>query len=154
MPIPLVAALLLAEAVILVAILFVVYKFQSRPRARATRVSQRRDTTGWVYEFVDPDSGNAVYVGRGVNVEKRVDQHLRAAMTTGLFYMWIADHIQKGKRPIVRVVGHGDNKDEVAMLESERINMHIIAGNKLFNQRKEAPQSRLAQYVTIEKLED
>jgi hypothetical protein len=152
MPIPLVATLLFAEAVILVTGLFIAYKLQTRPKARVT--TQRKDSPGWVYEFIDPDSGNAVYVGRGVNVEKRVDQHLRIAMTTGLFYMWIAYHIQKGKRPIVRVVGHGDNRNELALLERERISMHIAAGYKLFNRQKEAPQSRLAQYVTIEKLED
>ncbi|SRR6266566_953066 len=154
MAIPLVAALLFAEAIILVAALVLIYKFQFKPKARTTRSTQRRDTPGWVYEFVDPDSNDTVYVGHGVNVERRISQHLRVAMTTGLLSMWIADLIRNGKRPIVRVVAHGNNKDEVAMLESERINMHIAAGNKLFNHRKEAPQSRLAQYVTIEKLED
>jgi hypothetical protein len=154
MPITLVAALLLTEAVIIVAALIVVYRLQTRPRSRTTIATQRRDAPGWVYEFIDPDSGNTVYVGRGVNVEKRVDQHLRAAMTTGLFYMWIADQIQNGKRPIVRVVAHGNNRNELALLERERISMHIASGCKLFNRQKEAPQSRLAQYVTIEKLED
>ncbi len=113
-----------------------------------------RDVPVWVYKFVDPDSGDTVYDGRGVNVEKRVDQHLRAAMTTGLFYMWIADKIQNGKRPIIRVVAQGSNRIEAAALEQERINLHAAAGNKLFNQKAARPQSRLEQYVTIEQLGD
>lgn len=115
---------------------------------------KRHDIPGWVYEFVDADSGSVVYVGRGYNVERRVDQHLRAAMTTGMFYRWIAEQLQSGKRPIVRVVAHGSNTGEAAMLEHERINMHVAAGTKLFNKIPASPQLRIAQYVTIEKLED
>ena len=56
--------------------------------------------------------------------------------------MWIANHIQNGKWPIVQVVAH---RNELAKLERERISMNIASGCKLFNQQKEAPRSRLAQ---------
>jgi GIY-YIG catalytic domain len=111
MPIPLVAVLLLAEAVIIVAVQFLIYKFQVKPKAKTTIVAQRRDAPGWVYEFIDPDTGVTVYVGQSVNVEKRVDQHLRASMSTGLLYMWIADLVQHGKRPIVRKGAYGNGKE-------------------------------------------
>lgn len=109
-------------------ILFYRYKLRS-----SKDFIKRRDTPEWVYEFVDPDSGSPVYVGLGVNVEKRVDQHLRTAMTIGLFYMWIAEKIQSVKRPLVRVVGYTNNRSEAASLEQEHINIHVTAGNKLFN---------------------
>src|SRR5215469_8711728 len=97
-----VAGLLLLEAALILFALFLFSRYRLRSGKAKTPI-KRRDTPEWVYEFVDPDSASTVYVGRGVNVERRVDQHLRAAMTTGLFYMWIAEKIQNGKRPIVRV---------------------------------------------------
>ena len=147
-----VAGLLLLEAALILFALFLFSRYRLRSGKAKTPI-KRRDTPEWVYEFVDPDSASTVYVGRGVNVERRVDQHLRAAMTTGLFYMWIAEKIQNGKRPIVRVVAYGNTRNEATALEQERINMHVTAGNKLFNQKAVRAQSRLEQYVTIEQLE-
>lgn len=63
--------------------------------------------------------------------------------------MWIAEKVQNGKRPLVRVVGYGNNRSEAASLEQEHINIHVTAGNKLFNQKAARPQSRLEKYVTI-----
>jgi hypothetical protein len=114
--------------------------------------SKRPAAPECVYEFVDPDSDSAVYVGRGVNVERCVNQHLRVAMTTGLFSMWIAEKVQNDKRPLVRVVAYGNSRSEASALEQERINMHVTAGNKLFNQKAARPRSQLEQYVTIEQL--
>jgi hypothetical protein len=137
MSIPIVAALLLAEALLFVVVLFIIYRFQVRPKTKVSTAAKRKDTPGWVYEFVDPDTGVVVYVGQSANVEKRVDQHLRVSMTTGLLNMWIADLVQQGKRPIVRKVVQGNGRNELVKLENERITMHIAAGVKLFNHQVE-----------------
>ncbi len=142
MSIPIVIALLLAEAVILVAALFIIYKLQPKPKARTTIASGRKDAPGWVYEFVDPDTGVTVYVGQAFDVEKRVDQHLRASMSTGLLYSWIAGLVQQGKRPIVRKVAHGSGRNELVRMEQDRINELLADGAKLFN-RQASQQSSL-----------
>jgi len=154
MSIPIVVALLLAEAVILITVIFIMYKLQPKPKTRTTIATRRKDAPGWVYEFVDPDTGATVYVGQSDNVEKRVDQHLRASMSAGLFYMWIADLVQQGKRPIVRKVVQGNGSNELKRLEQEHTNKLLAKGAKLFNQRVSESSYRLARYVTIEKLED
>ena len=56
--------------------------------------------------------------------------------------MWIANHIQNGKWPIVQEVAH---RNELAKLERERISMNIASGCKLFNRQKDSPRPRLAQ---------
>lgn len=154
MSIPIVAALLLAEAVILVAAIILVYRFQVKPKTKPSIAAGRKDAPGWVYEFIDPDTGAAVYVGQATDVEKRVDQHLRASTSTGLFYIWIANLVQQGKRPIVRKVVHGSGKIELKRLEQEHTDKLLAEGAKLFNQRASDSSYRLARYVTIEKLED
>ncbi len=51
--------------------------------------------------------------------------------------MWIADKIQNGIRPIVRVIDQGSNRNDAMALEQERINMHIASGhNYLTNGKK------------------
>jgi hypothetical protein len=154
MPIILVVALLLAEAVILVVALFIMYKLQIRPKAKTTIAAKRKDTPGWIYEFIDPDTGDVVYVGQSAQVEKRIEHYLQVATSTGLIYVWLAEKIQQGKKPVVRIVAPGKNKDELNRLEQDRINAHITAGIKLLNRQSVKPASRIARYVTVEKLED
>jgi len=150
MPIPIVAALLLGEAVIIIAALFLVYRLQARPKARTTIATQRRNAPGWVYEFIDPDTNLTVYVGQSVNVEKRVDQHIRASMSTGMLDAWIADLMQHGKRPIVRKVAQGNGKIELDRLEQERINELRADGVKLFNRQAKQTTKLHLLYATIE----
>jgi hypothetical protein len=123
---------------------------QSRPKARTTIATQRRDAPGWVYEFIDPDIGITVYVGQSVNVEKRVDQRIRASMSTRMLDAWIADLIQHGKRPIVRKVAHGDGKNELVKLEQERISELLADGVKLFNRQAKQTTKLHLLYATIE----
>jgi len=149
MPIPIVASLLLGEAIIIIAALFVVYRLQVKPKARTTIATQRRNASGWVYEFIDPDTNLTVYVGQSVNVEKRVDQHIRASMSTGMLDAWLADLMQHGKRPIVRKVAQGNGVIELKRLEQERINELRADGVTLFNRPSKQSTKLHLLYATI-----
>lgn len=160
--IAIIVALILIEPVVMIIalILYRHYYYKHHP-VRATtpitrpRTAPRPDIPGWVYEIVDPDTGDTVYVGQSIQVEKRIDQYLQAALSTGLLYAWMAEKIQQGQRPIVRLVARGNNRNELARMEHEYIATHISAGTKLFNHQLVNPTtSRLARYVTFERPQD
>jgi GIY-YIG catalytic domain len=160
--IAIIVALILIEPVVMIIALILYRRYYYKHHlVRATapitrpRAAPRPDVPGWVYEIVDPDTGATVYVGQSTQVEKRIDQYLQAALSTGLLYAWMAQKLEYGQRPIVRLVTRGSNRNELARMERERIATHLSAGTKLFNQQLVNPTaSRLARYITFERPQD
>jgi len=158
MNIAIIVALVLIEPVVMIIALTLYRQYYYnhhpiKPVATTTRprAAPRPDVPGWVYEIVDPDTGATVYVGQSTQVEKRIDDYIRQCTTTGLLFVWMAEKIQQGQRPIVRLVIQGANRNELARLERERIATHLNAGTKLFNYQFNPSPSRLARYVDIER---
>ena len=138
-------------ALLVLLILYVRHYNKRHPIRAATRSrAVRTDVPGWLYEIADPDTRVAVYVGQSAEVERRIQQYIRAALSTGLLYAWIAEKLQQGKKPLVRLLDQAANKDELARLEEERIAMHLNAGVKLFNRQITQPSAWINQYVNIE----
>lgn len=124
-----------------------IYIARTIPGQQVSRVSVDRGE--YVYELVDPDTSNVVYIGQSANVERRVNDHLREALASSELYDWLRQKIETGKRPIVRVVGHADSKSELNRLEKERINSYVSEGIPLYNKVWNSKATKAGQLIYI-----
>src|SRR5215467_3969651 len=135
-----VASILLLEAAVVAAITILLSRRSRRRSIKAAQV-RRRDIAGDIYEIADPDTGVVVYVGKSTLVEKEIEAYIRSATSTGVLLLWLADKIQQGKKPIVRTVAHGNNRNELNQLEQNRINTYIASGVILLNRQISSPSA-------------
>jgi hypothetical protein len=123
------------------------YIARTSPGQQVSRVSI--DRGGYVYELVNPDSQAVVHVGQSANIERRVNDHLREALSSNELYDWLRNEIEEGKRPIVRVVDHASTKSELNRLGRERINGYVESGVSLFNKTWNSKATRAGQLLNI-----
>ncbi len=86
-----------------------------------------------IYTFIDPNNGQVKYVGQSVNVQQRVSQHIRAAITSGAMSKWLIELYAQGQLPIVKIVASGLTRNEARNVEKQYIREYIGRGEKLFN---------------------
>ncbi len=86
-----------------------------------------------IYTLIDPHSGQVKYVGQSVDVEKRITQHVRDAMTTGAMSKWLAELYAENQLPTVKIVESGLTRNQAKTVEQQYIREYIRGGEKLFN---------------------
>ena len=86
-----------------------------------------------VYTLIDPNTNKVKYVGQSVDIQKRISQHMRDAITSGAKAKWLIDLHDQGQLPNVRIVASGLTRNEANTLEKRLIREYINDGEKLLN---------------------
>jgi GIY-YIG catalytic domain len=103
-----------------------------------------------IYTFIDPNTNRVKYVGQSVDVQKRIGQHIRDAITSGAKAKWILDLHAQGQLPIVRIVASGLAKKEANTFEKRLIRDYISSGEKLLNRESLNPVPEIMNRIQIE----
>lgn len=103
-----------------------------------------------VYIFIDPNTNKVKYVGQSVDIQKRISQHIRDAITSGAKAKWIIDLHAQGQLPIVRIVASGLAKNEANTLEKRLIREYISSGEKLLNKESLSVVPEIMNRIQIE----
>lgn len=87
----------------------------------------------YIYELVDPDTGETRYIGQARNLEVRYAQHLKDGQLNDK-KKWLISLAEQDKRPIMRVLREVTEKPYAA--EREEIEKSLEKGDRLFNVQK------------------
>jgi len=84
-----------------------------------------------VYVLKDPITGEIKYVGKTINPEKRIKEHIGEAVKSAQKISWILSLLNQGVEPIIEIIASEDG--DGSQLEKKYIREYISQGMQLLN---------------------
>jgi len=105
----------------------------------------------YIYELIDPRDGQVRYIGKTVDLKKRLSSHIRDMDPSSAKVEWINSLTENGFYPLLRVI---ETCDENNWAERERF--HImkavnVYGDKILNKAGKLPYAQSYTRLTINK---